>query len=205
MKRLTLAASLTAALYLGFAVPLLAAQPAEPAAARKPSPDTNAVSTIKASKEYLSDVRAFDSQMQKDGYWLGGSGYGYGYPIYGYGYDVGGTRASGAAGTRAATGYRRGRPGYKIRTLLAPANILAQRGQQQACETLLIATRDSYKGYAADMRKAGMARVDMPNWRSQQIAAAEPVTGNNAALTFVVVWLERNSTRQPIKEKGRIT
>ena len=184
MKHLTLAASLTAALCLGFTVPLLAAEPAESATARKPSPDTNAASKIKASKKCLSDLRTFDSQMQKDGYWLGGSGYGgygYGYPIYGYGYDVWGTPEIGAAGTLTATGYWRARPGYEVRTLIASANILAQRGQQQACEALLIATRDIYNGYAADMRKGGMARADMPGWRQHQIAAAEPVTGNNAA------------------------
>lgn len=188
MKHSTLVVSLTASLCFGFATLSLAAQPPESAAARKPSPDTNTASKMNASKKCVSDLSAFDSQMQKDGYWLGGSGYGgygYGYPIYGYGYgygyDVGGTSASGAAGTPAATGYQRGRPGYEIRTLIASANILAQRGQQQACEALLVATRDIYKGYAADMRKGGMARMDMPNWRGQQIAAAQPVTGSNAS------------------------
>lgn len=184
MKRSILSVSLTAALCLGFSTLLLAAEPPEPAAARKPSPETNAASKTNVSKTCLSDLRAFDNQMQKDGYWLGGSGYGgygYGYPVYGYGYDLAGTLSSGAAATPAATGYQRGRPGYEIRTLIASANILAQRGQQQACEALLVATRDIYKGYAADMRKTGMSRVDMPNWRGQQIAAAQPVTGNNAA------------------------
>lgn len=109
MKRMSLSASLAAALCVGFTVPLLAAQPAESPAARKPSPGTNAVSKIKASKECLRDLRAFDSQMQKDGYWLGGSGYGgygYGYPIYGYGYDVGERpqAARPAPGQRPATG-----------------------------------------------------------------------------------------------------
>jgi sporulation protein YlmC with PRC-barrel domain len=184
MKHSTLVVSLTANLCFGFATLSLAAQPPESVAARKPSPDANAAAKINASKTCLSDLRAFDSQMQKDGYWLGGSGYGgygYGYPLYGYGYDARGTPASGAAVTPAATGYRRGRPGYEIRTLIASANILAQRGQQQACEALLNATRDIYKGYEADMRKAGLARVNMPHWRSQQIAAAQPVTANNAA------------------------
>lgn len=184
MKRSTLSVSLTAALCLGFSTQLLAAEPPEPAAARTPSHGTNAAPKTDVSKKCLSDLRAFDSQMQKDGYWLGGSGYGgygYGYPIYGYGYDLAGTLSSGAAGTTVATGYQRGRPGYEIRTLIAAANILAQRGQQQACDALLVSTHNLYKDYAADMRKTGMARVDMPNWRGHQIAAAQPVTGTNAA------------------------
>ncbi|MEO8925494.1 MAG: hypothetical protein ABI330_22200 [Caldimonas sp.] len=35
----------------------------------------------------MSDVQAFERQMQKDGYWLHGSGFGYGNPMYGYNYD----------------------------------------------------------------------------------------------------------------------
>lgn len=150
------------------------------AAAENPSPKTNAATNKRPAQKCLTDLRAFDGQMQKDGYWLSGSGYGYGYPIYGYGYDYDELRTSGASSTRAATGYWRARPGYEVRMLIASATILAQRGQQQACEALLSATRDVYKGYAADMRKGGMARSDMPGWRRQQIAAAQPVTGSNA-------------------------
>ncbi len=180
MNRSTLAASLIAGLYLSFTVPVLAAQQSDPATARKPSTDTNAASKIEASKECLRDLRVFHSQMQEDGYWLGGSGYGYGYPIYGYGYDydydLGGTSAS------ETTDYGRGRPGFEIRTLIASADILARRGgQQQACKALLTATRDIYTGYVADMRESGMTQADMRGWRHQQIATAQPVTSNNAS------------------------
>ena len=70
-------------------------------------------------------MRAFNSQMRKDGYWLGESGYGYGYPMdgpgYGYGYPVvGGLEPT-------ATGYQDARPGYDVRTLIAAANILARQ------------------------------------------------------------------------------
>ena len=68
MKSSTLAGAF---LCLGFATTLLAAQPAATGAAVKPA------------EKCLSDLRAFDNQMEKEGYWLGGSGYGYGYPMGG--------------------------------------------------------------------------------------------------------------------------
>lgn len=64
---------------------------------------------------------------------------------------------------------------------MTSTNILAQRGDQQACEVLLSATRDISKSYAADLRKGGAARADVPGWRHRQIAAAQPVTGGNTA------------------------
>jgi sporulation protein YlmC with PRC-barrel domain len=182
LKRSTLAASLTACLCLGLAAPLLAAQSPATSMAHNPSRDTDAASNKKSAQKCLSDLRAFDSQMQKDGYWLHGTGYGYGYPMFGYGYGERGTSTpGGTSGTPAATGYWRARPGYEVRTLIASANILAQRGQQQACEALLTATRDIYKGYAADLRNGDVPRADGPGWRRQQIAAAQPVTANNTA------------------------
>jgi sporulation protein YlmC with PRC-barrel domain len=162
-KRSGLAASLAACLCLGFSVPPLAAQPTD----KKPA------------QKCLTDLSAFHDQLRKDGYWLHGPGFGYGYPAYGYTY--GEVAALPSSGAPAATGYWRARPGYEVRTLIASVDILAQRGQQQACEALLTMTRNIYTGYAADMREGGMARTDVPGWQRRQIAAAQPVTGNDAA------------------------
>jgi len=190
-KHSAFAASITTAVSLGFAAPLLAAPSPETATVQNPSRDASAATDAKSAQKCSSDLQAFGIQMQKDGYWLQ-SDYGYGYPIYGYGFGYGiygyghghGHDEHGPAGTIAApeaASYWGARPGYEVRTLIASATILAQRGQQQACEALLTATRDIYKGYATDMRKGGMAMVDMPGWRREQIAAAQPVTGNDTA------------------------
>jgi len=195
MKCAAFSASLTACLCLGFAAPLLAAQPAATATANNQTHDANAAASKKPAQKCLGDLRTFDSQMQKDGYWLGGAGpgSGYGYPMYGYSYGMGisptggsgdmnnGTNGTpaGAAGT--GTGYWQARPGYEVRTLIASANILAHHGQQQACEALLAATHTIYKGYAADLHNGNAPKADRPGWQRQQIAAAQPVTGNNTS------------------------
>ncbi len=122
-------------------------------------------------------MHVFDAQMEKDGYWLGGSGFGSGYPAGGYGYYG----PTGGSPTADAAGYRNGRPSYEIRILVASANILARRGQQQLFEDVLAKTRDIYEIYAADMRSGNVPAVDVPDWRQKQIAAAQPVTRNNAS------------------------
>lgn len=180
MKRSALAASLTACFCLGFAVPLLAAESPQTAPAHKPSRHTGPASNERPAKKCIADLRAFDKQMQKGGYWLRGSGYGYGYPMYGYG-ERGMLRPEGAGGAQEGTRYLRARPGYEIRTLIASANILAQHGQQRACEAVLTSTRHIYTTYAATLRKEGVARADVPGWRHEQIAAAKPVTDSNNA------------------------
>jgi len=128
----------------------------------------------------MNELRALDGQMQTDGNWLHGSGSGYGYPVYGYGYayGYGENGGLGAEGNMVDGSYTGARPGYEIRTLIASATILAQRGEQQACDALLSATRDIYKGYAADLRDGKVPRSDGAMWRRQQIAAALPVTGS---------------------------
>ena len=74
MRRLTLAGSVASCFYLGLVVPALAAQPNATGAVSRPSPDEKDVSAIKPAEKCLSDLHAFDNQMEKDGYWLVGSG-----------------------------------------------------------------------------------------------------------------------------------
>jgi hypothetical protein len=88
---------------------------------------------------------------------------------------------SGAGNHQPGATYRRARPGYEVRTMIASTNILAQHGDQKACEAMLSATRDIYNSYSADLRRGGAARLDVPGWRTQQITAAKPVTEGDTA------------------------
>ena len=171
MKRSTLTGTVAACFCLGLAVPLLAAE--------APVTGEKNVFAPKPAEQCLSDLRAFDSQMEKDGYWLGGSGYGYGYPMdgLGYGYDSPMERRL----PTTATDYQSARPGYEIRVLAAAANILARQGQQQPCEDMLATSRDIYKLYVAEMHSRGVPMADLPGWRQHQIATAQPVTSKNTS------------------------
>jgi sporulation protein YlmC with PRC-barrel domain len=172
MTRSILASSVAACICLGLAAPLFAAEPAT--GANPPRASEKTAAAIKPAEKCLTDLRAFDSQMQKDGYWL--SGYGYGYPtLGGYGMQEGGIPAKGT------TGYRDARPGYDVRTLIAAANILARGGHQQACEDVLATTRDTYKLYVADLKSGKTPTADVPGWQRQQIAAAQSVTAKDAS------------------------
>jgi sporulation protein YlmC with PRC-barrel domain len=176
MRRSALVVSLTAALWLGFAAHAHAAT-AAPVAAKPGTP-----AAARSTQQCRSDLRVFDAQMQKDGYWLrgGGYGYGYGYPMGGYAYDESRPVPMGSEHSSAATGYWRARPGYEVRSLLASAKILAERGQEQACESLLGATRDVYSRYAADLRNGDVPRADVSRWRSEQLAAAQPISSSTS-------------------------
>ena len=178
MKRSTLARSAAALLCLGFATPLLAAQPNPAGTENQTSSSETKATAVKPAEKCFSDLRAFDNQMDKDGYWLGGSGYGYGYPTAGFGFGppmmAGRTEGPGIA-------YQNTRPGYELRTLIAAADILARQGQQQPCEDVLGTSRAIYKVYVADMHSGKMPPADVQSWRQQQIAAAQQVTTTNTS------------------------
>ena len=159
MKRSVLLSSVAACFCLSLAAAQLAAEP-------QPSPSEKNVSAIKPAEKCLSDLRAFYTQMEQDGYWLGGS------PFGGYGNDY-------PTGTVGAVGYRNARPGYEVKILVAAANIFGRHGQQKPCEDVLTTARDIYKVYVSDMHSRGVPPVDVPGWRQLQIAAAQPVTSKN--------------------------
>ncbi len=176
MRRSALVSSVAICLCFGASAPLLAAQPsaaggATPATAPIGASlaNTTDATPVQPAEACLNDVRSFSGRMQKDGYWLGASDYGYGYPMGGYGYSMPIDTDS--------MGYSSARPGYEVRALVAAANILAQHGQQQACEAILATTRTVYQTYATQMHERGVGMADGPNWRRQQIANAQPVAG----------------------------
>ncbi len=162
-SRLTTIASLTGAICL------LAAAPAHAA-----SSDT------KQAHQCSTELTAFGGQLQKDGYWLHADGYGYGYPMYGYG-GYYGVPPVVATPNHEAPVYSHARPGYEVRTLLASANILAQRGDEQGCESLLGSARSIYTVYASELRSGSVPRPDMSAWRRQEITNAVAVKGADLA------------------------
>jgi sporulation protein YlmC with PRC-barrel domain len=177
MKRTILAGSVMALAFLGFVTSLLAAPPTATGVNQSSSGEKKGAA-IDSAEKCLSDLLAFDSQMEKEGYWLSGSGYSYGYPINGF-YNPGESPMLPSRLEANGTKYQTVRPGYELRILFASANILGQHGQQQACEDVLATSRDVYKLYVANLHSGGALLVDTPAWRRQQIAAAEPVTTKN--------------------------
>ncbi len=171
MKCSTMVGPAAAFLCLGLGSPLLAAEPVVTGTATHAPADDKAIAPAEIC---LNDLRAFHEQMQKDGYWLGGSGDAYGYPVgdAGYNYEM-------PYPSVAPTRYPHARPGYEVRTLVAAATILARHGQQAPCEDVLATTKNIYMLYAADLHGSGAPKVGEPLWRQQEIAGAQPVANNS--------------------------
>jgi sporulation protein YlmC with PRC-barrel domain len=179
MTHSILASSVAVCTCLGLGAPLLAAESPATGSANPAAP-VEKTAAAQPAQQCLTDLRAFDGQMQKDGYWLSGSGYGYGYPMMGgYGFGYGYPMNGGVTATQ--TGYRDARPGYDVRTLIAAANILARGGHQQACEDVLATTRDTYNLYVADLKSGKASTANVPGWQHEQIAAAQPVTAKTTS------------------------
>jgi sporulation protein YlmC with PRC-barrel domain len=171
MKRIAVV-GFASCMCLGLAVPLFAADPAVTGTvSQTPASESSAADKAPVEK-CLSDLRILDSKMEKDGYWLGGSGYAYGYPTGTMGYR----RSQGGDSGADVTGYLNARPGYEVRSLVVAANILARQGKGPPCQEVLDTARDVYKRYSADMHASGMPMVDIPGWQQQQISTAQPVT-----------------------------
>lgn len=188
-------APLMACLSFALAAPVLAASPAAVAATPPAATKTDATTAglaMRPATKCLADLRAFDSQMRKSGYWLNGSG---------YGDPMGGVYGAGMPGPVAPmsnmSGYQNARPGYDVRTLIASADILGRDGQQRACEDVLAATRTTYQRYVADMHARKMPMENVAGWRKQQVAAALPVTSKTMSFrSDELIGTDVRSTQQ---------
>lgn len=167
-------------LTLGVCTALILSPPLR--AADEPQAGPTPASDAKPAQVCLDHLKAFDAQMEKDGYWLGGSGYGYGYPLGGYWFGSAGSDAGLAMGAASAMlRYANVRPGYEVRVLLGGADILARHGQQQACEDVLVQIRASYDEYKADMQGRDLRVANALGFRTQELSLAKPVAARTTA------------------------
>jgi sporulation protein YlmC with PRC-barrel domain len=153
------------------------------------------------AQKCVQDLRALSERMNKDGYWLTGWGTRWGSeaatrttPPPGTGQPPpAGTGQKPPAGTAAPSGQTAPRAGtmgpdpwrdarwgvesprYQISTLYRAANVLAYRGEQQACDGVMAELRDVYDDHVADLKQAGVKPGQITTWRQGQIAAAKPV------------------------------
>jgi sporulation protein YlmC with PRC-barrel domain len=151
-------------------------------AAEEPKAGTITETEAKPAQACLDHLKAFDAQMEKDGYWLGGSGYGYGYPLGGFWAGSLGSDAGMAMGAASAMmRYANARPGYEVRVLLAGADILARHGKQQPCEDVLVQIRASYEEYKTDLQGRDLRVANAMGFRKQELSLAVPVASRTTA------------------------
>jgi sporulation protein YlmC with PRC-barrel domain len=164
-------------LTLGACTALVVATPLR--AAGGPQGGPTPAADAKPAQACLDHLKAFDAQMETEGYWLSGSGSGYGYPLGGYWF--GASIAQVVSLTPVAMPYTYARPGYEVRTLLSAADILARHGRQGACEDVLVEVRASYNQYKADMSGRDLRVANALGFRTQELALAKPVASRTTA------------------------
>lgn len=152
------------------------------------------------AQQCLDDLAAFGRQIEEEGYWLTGirdrwgtvgwdggaagtgAGTGY-YPGVGMPVDpwMDDSAATGATETGETTGmdpvWGLGihAPGVQIETLFRAAQVLAVRGEQQGCDTVLGELRRLYDEYATRLREAGVEPGQVTTWRRDMLLTAQPV------------------------------
>lgn len=162
---------------LGTILSLALGLPLRAAGEPQGKPDTWSDST--PAQACLDNLKAFNTQMETEGYWLGASGYGYGYPLGGYWFGASAGMAIGMAPTGMPYAYAR--PGYEVRVLLSAADILARHGRQQPCEDVLVQIRQSYDQYKTDMKGRDLRVANALGFRTQELALAQPVAARTTA------------------------
>jgi sporulation protein YlmC with PRC-barrel domain len=92
-------------------------------------------------------------------------------------------------------------PSYQIRTLSAAGNVLAHRGEEEACRAVLAELRTAYDEYVGYLQEAGLQPGEIATWRQEQMAAAQPVTELQARGIISVDDVSGREVRNPQDER----
>lgn len=174
-----------------------------PALAQESAQDTAAQDTggQEVAQQCLTDLMEFSEQMVDDGYWFAGYRRDWGWRGYATSPTPGAVppatvpadaeeaAAAGPEGAMppgAAPWGARGwgtSPGYEIHTLQSAAVVLARRGDAEGCRYLQERLTEVYDGYVEQLQKAGVEPGDISAWRLERLAAAEPVSEVEGAMS----------------------
>ena len=150
------------------------------------------------AEQCLEELRTEARRMEEEGYWLAGWGRRWGTGIgvapqtAGEGPATTGAveatpppgeapRPGAVGGTDTGpwpagpAGFGVHSPNYQIRTLYAAGNVLAYRGEEEACRAVLGELRAAYDDYVGHLQAAGVEPGEITTWRHDRIAAAQPI------------------------------
>ncbi|WP_051329155.1 PRC-barrel domain-containing protein [Geminicoccus roseus] len=153
--------------------------------------EQQAVDQSAAAEQCRNDLQAMRQKMEEDGYWLSGwrgAGYGTammpGAPVAAANNDPAevdqmagqdaGVASPVAVGPWGAVGWQT-RPHMELRTLYRAASVLAARGKQEACQSVVTAAEAIYQDYSSQLQELGVDPNEVSVWRQEQIANAMPV------------------------------
>lgn len=162
------------------------------------------------ASQCLNDLRALSDRMNEEGYWLTGWGGRWGYgvdrtrppravPPTGAGVPEPVEPATEATGPDAPRMARPGvgpwgdrrfginSPSYQIRTLYESANVLAVRGDEQACNAVMNELTQLYDSYVQELQQAGVEPGEVAGWRREMILTAKPVQEFGQAINIADV------------------
>jgi sporulation protein YlmC with PRC-barrel domain len=156
-------------------------------------PNAPATQQQAIAQRCLDDLNSFGERMDSDGFWLNGFGY-----RWAYGVQPGVMTPWGTP-----TRFGINAPRFQIQTLYNAANVLARRGNEHACQTILSELGQVYDQRISELRQAGIEPGQVISSRQRLLLAAQPVTQMGRALS--IDDLTGNDVRNPQDERlGRV-
>jgi hypothetical protein len=133
------------------------------------------------AEQCMADIREFSQQAAETGYGVvGPPGYGARAPVGGW--------------------YGTYGPRREMNAVLMAAQVFAQNGREEACQTVLAELRDMQEQRMAQLEEAGIPPEEVQSWRQELLVNAQPVTelGTNVRVDNVLGADVRNLRDQDL-------